>query len=186
MYPTIEGHKIEYEGHRDTPPLISPASKSPEAISLNYLMARHCETCVLVYDVGRKASFERAKGYYENFYIERNLERRPCAYRCSPCCPPRQAYRGLFFVFANKTDRPEIEWEVDLQEGQDFCDSIGATFFPTSALKEKGGKTKLDAMTRQILLRRIHYISTNQVDPNGDDWSDSGTRYVKDNKPFWY
>ena len=106
-------------------------------------MLHHCEACILVYDVTNRASFQALSWYYENFYLERSLERSgPCELRCRPSCAPRPPFRGMFFVIANKIDCDKAEWEVSIQEGEDFCVPIGAVFLQMSAKTGEGSRTE--------------------------------------------
>lgn len=129
------------------------------------MMLRHCEAIFLVYDVGSRASFDAVRHYYRNILLERSTERRDiCLFMCRPSCPPRPPYRGVVFVVANKIDRPDEEWEVTTEEGQEFCESIGAIFHAMSAKKDKGrGKERFSSMTRQVLSRRVENESIVQL-----------------------
>lgn len=61
------------------------------------------------------------------------------------------------FVLANKIDLPNAEWQVSLQEGRNFADSIGplAHFVPISVKTGENCRSpEVEEMVRRILLRR--------------------------------
>ncbi|KAK3720791.1 RAS2 protein [Vermiconidia calcicola] len=155
----IESKPVRFEGWRESPdPQLSPKT-CPYGFTL-YGKARHCEVCFLVYDVTNRQSFEAVRSYYDNFCLERSLERVKSRNQCCVGdCPARPPFPGLVFIIANKIDREHNEWTVSMEEGEKFCKSIGAEFMPMSARTGEGSGTKvLLEMAHLVLLRRIQNI----------------------------
>ena len=156
---SIEGKLIWLEGTMGRFSSQWSAKTFPQGLGSPYLKARHCEACILVYDVTNRESFKAMRLCYDNFCLERSLERPQsmanyCA--CRQDCLPRPPFRGLFFVIANKIDRDEAEWTVSNEEGEDFCASIGAIFMPMSAKTGEGsGSNALLEIVNHVLFRRI-------------------------------
>ena len=159
MQTNIEHKIIRFVGFTNSPPLDwkYTAKAWPQDMS-GYYAARHCEACILAYDVTDWASFNALSWYHHNFLEERSLERSYCCgteMRCRPCAP-RPPFRGLFFVIANKIDCDKSEWAVSLLEGEDFSASIGAIFLPMSAKTGEGsGAEAVLEIANYILWRRI-------------------------------
>lgn len=163
--------QIVFDGEMASPGLDWSASDYPDGSIAGYYFLRHCETCIFVYDVREKASFDAVKWDHHNLHTERSLERSLCPpFRCSPTCTPKCCFQGTVFVIANKIDRNQDEWQVTIQEAEDYCASTGATFIPISSKTGKGvasdtqaGTNILRTMTYRVLLRRLHNIATRQV-----------------------
>ena len=184
----IEGKGVVYDGECGSPNVQWAATDYPLGDLSKYLTMRHCETCVFVYDVHNRASFEAVKTYHRNFLLERTLEKPSCLLQCSPSCMPRPSYQGVMFVIANKTDYDEKDWVVTAQEGEAFSATIGATFIPMSAKTGDGTSRDLLAkMTKLILLRRIHYLSSSQQEPSPEASTSVPSKILShDYGQFWY
>jgi GTPase SAR1 family protein len=103
------------------------------------------DACIFVYDVGNKASFEDVKSHHEHHLPHPHLD------------------KVLGFVIANKIDLNQDEWEVTKQEGETFCQSIGAIYIQMSAKTGEGGGTSVaKAITSRIILERIYHLSASQ------------------------
>lgn len=129
----------------------------PESTSPCYTDGRHCETFMLVYDVTSRASFEAVKAYHRNFCLERSRSNTKYGWRYYDECPPRPPFQGITFVFAKTIDRDKADWQVSLQEGREFADSIGplAEFITISVETCEGcSRTDVEAMAKRIILRR--------------------------------
>jgi L-amino acid N-acyltransferase YncA len=92
------------------------------------------------------------------------------------------------FVIANKTDYDEKDWAVTAQEGEAFSATIGATFIPMSAKTGDGtGSDLLAKMTKLILLRRIHHLSSSQQEPSREASVSVHSKILRhDYGQFWY
>ena len=177
LYSELDGTKIVYEGFEGSPNVEWTALDfDSRDILSSYFNMRHCEACAFVFDPRDAASFDAVRHYYENFLLERSLERADCYQHCSPCVP-RPSFKGLVFVIANKIEE-DAAWAVTRQEAEDFCASIEATFVPMSAKTGEGGGVELlKALSRLILLRRLHHISTAE----SAQVIDGGTRLASTN-----
>lgn len=111
---------------------------------------RYCEACILLYDVTDRRSFEALEHAYGSFHVQRSFPSNiPGLEQCSP-------FRGLFFVIGNKIDLPADEWEVSIQEAEEFSARIGAVFFQMSAKTgQGGGREAMEDIVNHVLLRRI-------------------------------
>lgn len=156
---------MSYEGFLRSP--YYGALDCPQGYLSAYVELRHVEACIFVYDVGSRAGFDDVKCYYENFVLERSLDaRQHCQMGCWSVCRRRpQPYKGLVWVVANKIDRPEQEWAIAREEGEDFATSIGAIFIAMSAKTGEGhDENQLLSMTIRILLRRVRTLAEDGVD----------------------
>ena len=123
----------------------------PDDYLSGYDTACHCDSCMFVSDVTDRARIEELSRYHKNFDVERSLER---SVSISANGPPRQPFRGLFFVIATKIGASD--WRSSIQEGEDSSATIGAVFLQMSAKTEKGiGPDVLPDFASLILLRRI-------------------------------
>ncbi|KAK5173744.1 uncharacterized protein LTR77_002425 [Saxophila tyrrhenica] len=152
----LDGVRVHIEAPTETPTLEQsgwPIGRSPA-----YSRVRHVESCVLVYDITSRESFETMRSIYDNFLFERSITRRQLLSPgyCYHDCPPRPAFRGLFFVFATKIDVDEASWAVSRKEGVGFCSQIGAVFMPMSTDTREGmGPKAVLAIAYRTLFRRI-------------------------------
>lgn len=134
----------------------------PSGLARPYSQARHYEAFFLVYDITSRASFEAVKAYQQNIVRERAISRSDCPECFRVECPPRPSFQGLTFVFANKIDRDQSQWQVSLEEGRQFADSIAtsaeshATYFLPMSVKTGKGCSRADGegIARRIILRR--------------------------------
>ena len=186
LYSELDGTKIVYEGFEGSPNVEWTALDfGSRDILSSYFNMRHCEACAFVFDPRDAASFEAVKHYYENFLRERSLERADCYQHCS-ICVPRPSFKGLVFVIANKIEG-DAAWAVTRQEVEDFCASIEATFVPMSAKTGEGGGIELlKALSRVILLRRLHHISTAESVQVIDGEMRLGSPSLQRNEDFLY
>lgn len=159
----------------------APAHHGPESSSkyrFHWIELRHAEACIFVYDVGDRTSFEIIQQYHTDFLRERSQDlERPCQEGCTPICKRRAwPYKGIFYVIANKTERPEREVAVSRNEGEAFAKSIGAIFVPMSARTGDGRPANFMLETTKImLLQRVQnlaegleehvYVDREQLDP---------------------
>ena len=141
---------------------ITTGSPKDDVYGYAYHMVRHCEACILVYDVTSRESLEELGRYYKHFFEERSLERNGGHSRSYS--PPRGRFRGLFLVIANKIDFDASEWEVSIEEGEDFSARIGAAFFQMSAKTGEGVTAGVLAdMASLVILRRIQNQSEHEM-----------------------
>ena len=165
------------------------AEWSGSPLHSGYFWMRHCEACIFVYDVGSKISFDAVKRHYGDYLINRSLEQSHCALSCSPSCGPRPPYQGTIFVIANKIDLDKPQWEITREDGQEFCDSIGATFIQMSAKTGEGGGTSiLKGIANRIILQRVQVISAGKLQDLNDVQIPNilDTPAYRRNRPFWY
>lgn len=156
---------------------------------LDIFLMRHCDAFIYVYDVGNRSSFDDMRQHYEGVLVSRSREAPYCTLGCSPSCPPRPDYSGSVFVVANKIDLAPGEWQVTMQEGEDFCKSIGAIFIRMSAKTGEGGGTSImRAITKQIILKRIHYTSSGNMNFPDEPDVPPGSKMSSYRKIwyFWY
>ena len=91
-----------------------------------YLMyVREAEAVLLVYDVSKRVTFD---------WLD-------CAYR-ELLKPQRKL---PIWVCASRTERPQEEWAVSMEEAKEFCKKIGAKLFTFSAKNGKHIDTKFGA-----------------------------------------
>lgn len=152
--------------------------------SHNYFdsFVRHCEAMILVYNVTSRKSFEAMCTHYDRICLERSSARsRYAAKNCHGACPARPPFQGLYFVIANEIDCDKTEWEVPLEDGEEFCASAGATciLMPMSCKTGEGnGKNAIRDMATHILFRRIQNTAPreDETPPNGGDSIPSADR----------
>ena len=189
MFTKIDGTSILFEGDEVSPGVSRRADMYPgQDHSLSpYCTSRHCEAFIFVYDICDRSSFEALKWHYKNILLERSLARRSyCILQCLPDCTARSPYGGSIFVIANKVDRDESEWEVDVQEQEDFCASIGADFIPMSAKTGKGcSRNTLVSMTNRILQRRIGKVAEGNRHDQVDHFRIALDSRTENNRHFW-
>ncbi len=82
--------------------------------SLAVVYYRDANAAVLVYDVTERPSFERVRNWVQE--LRRSLN-----------------YEPILVIAANKIDLPRAQHEVSADEGKRYAESVGATFYMTSA-----------------------------------------------------
>ncbi len=103
---------------------------------------RESDGIALMYDVGSRASFEFMKVLYNLCYLE-NRQKAPDTYPKKPC-----------WILANKIDLDPSRWEVALPEGEEYSQSIGATFFPISCRTTEGLEGLQELISNRMLMMK--------------------------------
>jgi hypothetical protein len=184
----INDKRIVSELYVSSPPLSSGPADWPPGRYGAYVGARHCECCLLVYDVTNRRSFELAKWYADNFDREREQERYLCNANCVNICSPRPSYRGIKLLIANKIDVSAEEREVSTEEGAHLSAQIGATFMEMSAMTGSGcgSEVWLEVLITILWQRQKNLLELGQewmVRQRRDRMSSPRERA---NFPFWY
>jgi len=106
--------------------------------SLSKAIYKGAKIVILVYDITNEYSFKSIKNYWYN-EVKLNSVVDP-----------------MFVVVANKIDLSEMP-KVNIKDGKEFADKIGAIFQSTSALSNSGISTLFDNIGKTYLLPEYDY-----------------------------
>ena len=106
--------------------------------SLSKAIYKGAKIVILVYDITNEYSFKSIKNYWYN-EVKLNSVVDP-----------------MFVVVANKIDLSENQ-KVNIKDGKEFADKIGAIFQSTSALSNSGISTLFDNIGKTYLLPEYVY-----------------------------
>ncbi|KAI1377095.1 P-loop containing nucleoside triphosphate hydrolase protein [Hypoxylon crocopeplum] len=110
------------------------------------IVGNECNAYTFIYDVTSKKSFETLVEIIKDLL---NIE---------SVSKDQQSKLPPIFVIANKIDLPESDWEVSMEEGQQFAERVGAfAFVPVSAKTgERCNKEMMAELASYFLLRKAY------------------------------